>query len=171
MELFPVLYTKRLILRKISSEDIPSLVKYGNNKKIAGNVLNIPYPYREPDAVFRIAYVSQGHKNKTRYVFSIIFRESEEFIGEVSLHLDSQKNVAQLAYWIGEPFWSRGIATEATRAVIEFGFAKLNLDIIFAECHMENKASEKVLLNNGMKKTTLQGNVVQYTKHKQMINL
>ena len=162
-----MLYTNRLVLRKITSEDIPSLVKYGNNKRIAERVLNIPHPYQEPDAVFRISYVSQGFKNKVRYVFSIIYRESEEFIGEVSLHLDSQKNIAQLAYWIGEPFWNRGLATEATRAAVEFGFAKLNLDIIFGECHMENNASEKVMINIGMKKTTSQGNVVQYTKHKQ----
>lgn len=167
MDLFPVLYTNRLVLRKITSEDIPSLLKYGNNKKIAANVLNIPYPYQEPDAVFRIAYVSQGYKNKARYVFSIVVRESEEFIGEVSLHLDSQKNIAQLAYWLGEPFWNRGIATEATRAVVEFGFAKLNLDMIFGECLIENKASEKVMLNNGMKRAIVQGNVVQYAKQKE----
>jgi len=162
MEVFPELTTNRLKLRKISVEDIPSLVKYGNNKKIADNILNIPYPYQEPDAVFRISYVNQGFKNKTRYVFAIIFTESQQFIGEISLHLDHSRNMAQLAYWIGEPFWNRGIATEATGAILKFGLQKLNLNMVYAECHVENRASAKVLFNNRMIRNAANGNVVQY---------
>jgi ribosomal-protein-alanine N-acetyltransferase len=162
MDVFPELNTNRLKLRKISIEDIPSLVKYANNKKISDNVLNIPHPYGEPDAVFRISYVVQGFKSKARYVFAITFQKSEEFIGEIGLHLDRQKNIAELGYWIGEPFWGKGLATEATKAVLRFGFEKLSLNMIFANCHVENKASENVLLNNGMKKTGINGHVVQY---------
>lgn len=162
MEVFPILYTNRLKLRKIVVEDIPSLIKYANNKKIADNILNIPYPYAEYNAVFRISYVVQGFKNKERYVFAIIFNESEELIGETSLHLDAQKSKAELGYWVAEPFWDKGIATEATEAIIQFGFTKLNLTMIFAECHVENKASQKVLLNNGMTKCADSGHVIQY---------
>lgn len=167
MDVFPELNTNRLKLRKMGIEDIPTLVKYANNKKIADNVLNIPYPYQEPDAVFRISYVVQGFKSKARYVFAIIFQESEELIGEIGLHLDNSRNIAQLGYWVGEPFWGKGIATEATGAVLKFGLEKLNLDMIFAECHVENKASEKVLLNNGMKKNGTGGSVTQYRLTKQ----
>lgn len=167
MKVFPELNTNRLKLRKISIEDVPSLVKYANNKKIAHNILNIPYPYQEPDAVFRISYVHQGFKNKTRYVFAIIFKESDELIGEISLHLDNFKNMAQLAYWVGEPFWSKGIATEATEAILQFALEKLNLNMVYAECHVENKASEKVLLNNRMIKNGVSGSVVQYRLTKQ----
>jgi RimJ/RimL family protein N-acetyltransferase len=167
MDTFPELYTKRLKLRKISIEDIPSLVRYANNKKIADNILNIPYPYQEPDAVFRIGYVVQGFKIKARYVFAIILQSSEEFIGEISLHLENPKTTAQLGYWVGEPFWGKGIASEATAAVLKFGFEELDLALIFAECHVENKASEKVVLNNGMQRRGDSGSVVQYflTKH------
>ena len=167
MELFPELNTKRLKLRKIQIEDIPSLVKYANSKKISDHILNIPYPYQEPDAVFRISYVVQGFKNKARYVFAITLKEGSEFIGEISLHLDKDKPIAQLGYWLGEPFWNQGIGTEATEAIVKFGFEKLNLHLIFATCHVENKASEKVLLNNGMRKDNMNGNVIQYSLTKQ----
>ena len=66
MDTFPVLHTPRLLMRKITVGDIPSLVKYANNKKISGNIINIPYPYEEPNAVFRISSVHQGFKNKQR---------------------------------------------------------------------------------------------------------
>jgi RimJ/RimL family protein N-acetyltransferase len=162
MQLFPEIYTNRLKLRKIKVEDVPSLVKYANNKKISDNILNIPHPYQEPDAVFRISYVFQGFKNKTRYVFAITLKESEEFIGEISLHLDNADNRAQLGYWVGEPFWGKGIGTEAAKAILKFGFEKLDLNKIYATCHVENQASGKVLLNNGFKKNNVNGSVIQY---------
>lgn len=160
MDIFPILYTPRLILRKIDIDDIPSLVKYGNNKKIADNVFSIPFPYQEPDAVFRIKYVNDGFKNKSRYVFSIILKETSEFIGEISLHMD--KDIAQLGYWIGEPFWNKGIATEATGTVLKFGFEKLNLSRIFATCYEENEGSLKVLIKNGMVQESKNGSVLQF---------
>jgi hypothetical protein len=68
MVVFSELSTKRLPQRKIRIEDVSSLVKYANNKKIAYNVLNIPYHYRETVAVFQIRYVYQGFKNKMHCV-------------------------------------------------------------------------------------------------------
>jgi [ribosomal protein S5]-alanine N-acetyltransferase len=169
MDAFPELYTQRLKLRKIQVEDIPSLVKYADNKKITDHILNMSYPYREPDAVFRISYVVQGFKNKTRYVFAITLKAQEEFIGEASLHLDGGPRSAQLGYWVGEPFWNKGIATEAVEAVLKFGFEKLNLDVIYATCHAENTASERVLLKNRMLKSGAAGSVLQYRLAKQEV--
>jgi RimJ/RimL family protein N-acetyltransferase len=88
-------------------------------------------------------------------------KETEGLIGEISLHLDSE-TIAQLGYWIGEPLWNKGIATEATEAILKFGLQNLKLNMIYAECQIENKASEKVLLNNGMIKTGVNGTVAQY---------
>ncbi|MBC9932550.1 GNAT family N-acetyltransferase [Chitinophaga qingshengii] len=162
MNTFPTLYTPRLILRKIDAADIPALLKYANNKKISDYVLNIPHPYQEPDAVFRISYVWQGFKQQNRFVFAIILKDNEELIGEVGLHLDNNKQVAQLAYWVGEPFWGKGMATEAVKAVLRFGFQQLNLQQIFADCKQENTASVKVLTNNGMINDSMTGSILQY---------
>ena len=162
MSEFPQLFTQKLILRKIQIEDVPALVKYANNKKISENVLNLPYPYQEPDAVFRISYVVQGFKKKARYVFAIILKERQELIGEISLHMDNIYHVAQLGYWVGEPFWNQGIASEAVAAMLQFGFETLNLDFIYATCNEQNKASAKVLEKNGMEIHHVNGGVIQY---------
>ena len=156
-----VLYTRRLELRKITVDDIPSLVKYANNKKISDLILNIPHPFQEPDGVFRISYVHQGFKNKSRFIFGIIFRESSELVGEIGLHVESHGR-AQLGFWVGEPFWNSGIATEAAEAILEFGFENLGLETIYAECHIENEASQKVLLKNRMRKKGSSGSVLQF---------
>lgn len=162
MEAFPELYSQRLRLRRIQSEDIPSLVKYANNRKISDQVINIPFPYQEMDAIMRLSYVVQGFKSKTRFVFVITLKERAELIGEISLHLENDKTISQLGYWVGEPFWNQGIGSEAVATIMKFGFEKLNLRLIYATCHAENTASEKVLLKNGMTEHSIQGNVIQY---------
>jgi len=150
MKKFPELNTPRLKLRKIHSGDISSLLKYCNNKKISDQIINMPYPFGEEDAIFRMNFVLQGFKNKERYVFAITFREIQKLIGQIGLHLDKDNDSAQLGYWIGEPFWGKGIATEATAAILNFGFKKLNLNKIYATHFPDNKASGKVMLNNKM---------------------
>jgi [ribosomal protein S5]-alanine N-acetyltransferase len=142
MLVFPLLHTKRLTLRKIAIDDIPALLKYGNNENISKYVLNIPFPYREPDAVFRISYVVRGFNEKSRFVFSIVLKETDELIGEISLHLHPDKNDSEMGYWLGEPLWNKGLMSEAIEAVVKFGFEKLDLELIYGECHAENIASK-----------------------------
>ncbi len=163
MLVFPLLLTPRLKLQKIEIDDIPALLKYGNNEKIAKYVLNIPYPYREPDAVFRISYVVRGFNDKSRFVFAIILKESNELIGEISLHIHNGKKTSELGYWLGEPYWNKGLVSEAIEAVVKFGFEKLDLDLIYGECHVENIASQKVLKNTRFSPSPIKGNVVLYS--------
>jgi RimJ/RimL family protein N-acetyltransferase len=160
VERFPILFSPRLKFRKLEIEDLPSLVKYANNRKISDWIINIPYPYQEPNAAFRMSYVVQGFKTKSRYVFAIILRETDEMIGEISLHLNGQN--AELGYWIGEPFWNKGLISEAVKEVIDFGFKDLDLQLIHATCHVENPASGRVLMKNGFQQHGLKGNIIQY---------
>ncbi|MEL6865238.1 MAG: GNAT family N-acetyltransferase [Bacteroidota bacterium] len=162
MQTFPTLYTPRLLLRKIGPDDIPALLKYANNPKIAERIANIPYPYPEPTAVFRISYVVQGFKKGIRYVFAIIEQEREELIGEISLNLSKDRKQAALGYWIGEPFWGQGIGTEALARVLKFGFTQLELQAVFANTHQDNRASQRVLEKNGMEDRGLKGKNKEY---------
>src|SRR5947207_888489 len=150
MKSFPELITEKLKLRRIQLDDVPSLLKYANNKKISDQVLIVPFPYQEEDAIFRMNFVLQGFNNEERYVFAITLKDKNELIGEIGLHLDKANNSAQFGYWVAEPFWGNGIATEATAAILKFGFEKLSLNKIYATHYPENKASGKVMLNNKM---------------------
>lgn len=166
MLIFPLINTPRLKLRKLKVEDFPSLIKYANNKKIADEITNVPYPYQEMDAVHRISYVTQGFNKKSHFCFAIEWKESSELIGEISLHIAQKNKKAELGYWVGKPFWGKGIATEAAKAIIGFGFEKLGLELIFATCHIENLPSQKVVTHNGMKKINTTGNVILFEINK-----
>lgn len=150
MKNFPVLTTKRLRLRKLDPKDISSLIKYANNEIVAENILNIKLPYEMEDALFWMNFSLQGFKNNERYVFAITLKEEDEFIGAIGLHLEGEHEKAQLAYWIGNPFWGKGLMSEAVESVIKFGFTELHLHKIYATRFSGNDSSAKILIKNGM---------------------
>lgn len=147
---FPELHTERLKLRRLQLTDLPLLVQYANNKKISDQIINIPFPYTEDDAVQRLNFVIQGFAAGERYVFVITKDHENQLIGEIGLHLDKHNNIAQFGYWIAEPFWGQGIASEALTAVLQFGLETLQLQKIYATHYTDNPASGKVMLHNHM---------------------
>lgn len=150
MEIFPELQTERLILRKIRSSDIPALIRFCNNEKISDQIINIPYPYTEEDALRRLNFINDGFSNKDRYVFSITLKGVDKLIGEIGLHLDKNNNSAQFGYWVAETFWGKGIASEALSGILKFGFENLGLNKIYGTHYTHNIASAKVMLKNSM---------------------
>ena len=153
---------ERLQLRKINMLHIPSLLKHANSPRIAANVWNITYPYSESDATMRVAYIQQGFQGKKWFIFSIILMETGELIGEVSLQFQINPAIAQVGYWVGQHYWGRVIATEATKMILKYGFQQLGLAMIFAETHMDNEASSKVLSKSGMKFRQLSYNIERW---------
>lgn len=158
MQGFPKCYTSRLLLRKLEPEDFPLLICHTNNKNISDHILNIPHPYGEPEAAMRMRYIVQGFKEKSRYIFAIIPESDNALIGEISLHIEAAMQ-AQLAYWIGEPFWNQGFATEAITGILKFGFEKLELESIYATCKETNVGSARVLQKNNFIKSASRGSI------------
>lgn len=146
------LETERLILNSLSYKDIPKIIEYAGNPKISDNLINLPFPYFEKDAVFWINGANQGRKTGEEYKFAIRSKENKnlDFIGGIGLMLDKKHNKAELGYWIGEPFWGKGLMSEAAKKVIEFGFETLELNKIFANHFLDNPASGKIMIKNGM---------------------
>lgn len=170
MNSFPELTTPRLRLRKIQLSDIPSLIKNVNHPAIFDNILNFPSPYREEDAIARINFVLQGFKDQARYVFAIASLDNDEFMGEIGLHLDKDNNRAEMGFWIGEPFWNKGLMTEAAKEALKYGFEVLKLNKILATHFVENEASGKVLVNIGMIKEAELKDHYKHRDHYRSVN-
>ena len=84
-------------------------------------------------------------------VFAITLRENSGLVGSTGLHVQSEHACAELGYWIGVPYWGRGIATEAGGAVVWYGLEVLKLHRIYASHFSNNEAWGKVLRKFGMK--------------------
>lgn len=150
MKVYPVLTTTRLTLTNLKVADIPKIVEYAGNKKVAQNTLNMPHPYFEKDAIFWLNMAHEGFRTQSKYIFGIRLNTTNELIGGMGLHLNQSFNRAELGYWIGEPFWNKGYASEAAAAILKFGFEVLKINKIFATHLIENPASGKVMIKNGM---------------------
>jgi RimJ/RimL family protein N-acetyltransferase len=150
MNAIPSLSTPRLSLGALNPKDIPQIVIYAGDKSIADTTLNIPHPYKEKDAQYWINSAQKGFEKGTQYTFCIRLKSTQEFIGSIGLIVNRNNNNASLGYWIAKPFWNSGFATEATRVILEFGFNTLKLHKIYATHLIENPASGKVMIKNGM---------------------
>ncbi|NNK88321.1 MAG: GNAT family N-acetyltransferase, partial [Flavobacteriaceae bacterium] len=64
------------------------------------------------------------------------------------LQADIHRENAEIGYWLAEPFWGQGIITDAIKQAIDFAFANLEIDRIFARPFGTNLASQKVLEKN-----------------------
>lgn len=146
MLIFPRIESERLILRKITLDDLDALVNLANNRSISDQIVNIPYPYTHLQPSMRLGYVNKGFEEKTRFVFAIAQKETDAFIGEMAVHINN--DIAEVAYWLGESFWRQGLATEALCALIGFVRAKLNVKQLRADTKCDNVASQRVLLAN-----------------------
>lgn len=158
---FPRLATPRLLLRAFAPADLPRLIALAGSYEVAKNTLNIPHPYTEADARHWLRLTRQNYEQQAGYAFALELRATGEFIGGIGLTLELRFNRAEAGYWLGQPYWGQGLATEALAVVLRFGFAELKLNKIYATHLASNPASGQVMLKNGMLK---EGELVQHTK-------
>jgi len=153
------LQTERLILNSLSYQDIPKIIEYLQNPKISENVINIPFPYFEKDAIFWINLANQGRQNGEAYNFAIRLKNKNNeikdeqnliFIGAIGITITQKHNRAELGYWIAEPFWNTGFVSEAVGKILEFSFEILELNKINSTHFIHNPASGKVMIKNKM---------------------
>ncbi|WKN45815.1 GNAT family N-acetyltransferase [Tunicatimonas pelagia] len=152
MNHFPKIETNRLLLTELKAADIPTIVKHAFNPKISDFTGNIPYPYSEKDAIYWLNLANQGFRSGANVIFAIRLKPQEEFIGGISLTIERRFNRAEIGYWIAEPFWNQGLTTEATKAIVKFGFEILNLNKLTSSHLAKNIASGKVMQKAGMVK-------------------
>lgn len=143
--------TARLLLRSFAPEDAPAITRLAGAKQIAATTLRIPHPYSEEDAKTFLATAEEDYASGGSVSFAIALRPAGELCGAIGLQKAAAHNHAELGYWIGLPFWNKGYATEAARAVVVFGFQELLLSRIFAQVFAGNVSSQRVLEKLGMR--------------------
>ena len=145
--------TKRFIIRPFKKSDANQVYEVCNDFEISKTTLGIPFPYTLEDATNFIKYTNDAISNQKSYELAITLKEnSDELVGCISLMgIKRPADKAELAYWVAKKFWNNGIATEAGKAIIEYGFNTLNLNSIFARFLDNNPASGKVMEKIGMK--------------------
>lgn len=145
------LQTSRLLLRSIGREDIPALVRLAGTREIAATTLGIPHPYAEEDARNYVRKCEEDFLAGRSVTFAVCKLPDGEFCGAIGLVISEAHRRAELGYWIGVPYWSNGYATEASRAILAFGFETLRLNRIYAHHTTGNTGSQRVIQKIGMR--------------------
>ncbi|HEY9213696.1 MAG TPA: GNAT family N-acetyltransferase [Ancylobacter sp.] len=158
----PVLETSRLLLRVPRIEDMAWIAELADNRKVAEMTSNIPHPYGMADAAAFVANLPGGADAVTFAVF--LKNDGALRPGNASPlgppipvgmcgFVRREEAVPEIGYWLGEPYWDRGLATEAVRALIDHAFGDRKLEALVAAARVVNPASRRVLEKCGFQWT------------------
>jgi len=134
-------------LRPWNISDLDSLVKYANNWNVAKNLTDkFPFPYSENSGR---AFIEFATKNDPIHIFAIDI--NGQAVGGIGIHPqdDIHRKNAELGYWLAEPFWGKGVISNAVKQSVDFAFDTFHIDRVFARPFGTNLASQKVLEKNG----------------------
>ncbi len=145
-DVVPVLATARLVLRAPCRSDAKAIAALANDRRVAANLVRIPHPYAIEDAEQFIAAVN---KREGEACFAVALDGAP--IGICSV--DRREDGPELGYWLGVPFWGRGFATEAARALIDHAFGGLEHETLISGARVNNPASRRVLEKCGFQWT------------------
>jgi len=142
------LLSQRLVLRAPHEEDIDALAHLANNAAIATMVSRMPHPYTIKDAADFVRRTSNGEIGKC--VYAITKAENGEFLGCCGLepHVNDEETL-EMGYWLGQPYWNKGYATEAAHALIDMAFRTGDIAHIDARVRVTNIASRRVIQKCG----------------------
>jgi [ribosomal protein S5]-alanine N-acetyltransferase len=138
---------QRSEVRSWHAADLDALVRYANNRKIWINLRDrFPYPYGHADGR---RFIRAARKMDPETFFAIAVEgEAVGGIGYV-LQQDVERVSAEVGYWLGEPFWGRGIVTEALVAITRYAVEQHGLTRVFAVPFAYNTGSCRVLEKAG----------------------
>ena len=137
-------------MRPLEAGDAGAILELAAAPEIAANTF-VPHPYPPEAAGEFIQMGRERWRADEAYVFAIIEKSSGRFAGCMGIHPVSEHNRAEVGYWIGKPFWGRGLATAALRLIIQFGFETLKLNRIEAGHFAGNTASGRVMQKANMR--------------------
>lgn len=137
------------VIRQWKTEDKADLAKNLNNQNILKNLRDgLPFPYTEKDAEEYILSMLSADKSQT---FAFAITADDKVIGSIgvfrceNIHFRS----AEMGYYIGEPYWGKGYATNAVVQTCKYVFENSDIIRIFAEPFAQNASSCRVLEKAG----------------------
>jgi RimJ/RimL family protein N-acetyltransferase len=134
-----VLETERLTLRRPTLADVKAITHLANDRRIAEHTRRLPHPYGQDHAVAFVRAVADDAGEA-----AFLIENNHAPIGMVGINLGN-KDMPELGYWLGVPYWGQGFGTEAARAVIDFFFEDYAAEQLYAAARVANPASRNIL--------------------------
>ena len=147
----PELETERLLLRQMRVRDAQDMFAYASDPEVTQYLLWRPHPNLQYTAHY-LEYLAGRYRLGQHYEWAVISKETGHMIGTCGFaRIDCQHNCGEIGYVLHPAYHGQGLAVEASRRVIEFGFGELSLNRIEARYMKENTASLRVMEKLGMR--------------------
>ncbi|MBS3972887.1 MAG: GNAT family N-acetyltransferase [Erysipelotrichia bacterium] len=143
-----LIHSKRLTLREFNQNDAPLVAKLCHNPNLHHMTLSLPYPYTIEMAQEWISHHQAWRENKQRFEWAIVHTQTQQLIGAIGLSYHPIHHHGELGYWIGEPYWNQGYATEASIMLVKWAFNH-GYHRLFARHFRFNPASRQVMEKAG----------------------
>ncbi|HVF34441.1 MAG TPA: GNAT family protein [Candidatus Saccharimonadia bacterium] len=143
----PTLGGDGFVLRPFRSTDLDELVALADNERVSAMLRDrFPFPYTRADGVAFLADTA-GARDDWRLAIEV----DRRFAGSVGFRpgSDVHRHTAEVGYWLGEPYWGRGLVTAALRAATPVAMDALKLHRVAAGVYSGNPASARVLEKAG----------------------
>ncbi len=148
--LLPKIETERLLLRMYRAEELEAVYHLITDKDVTRFFPDY-YKVEKNDVLMSLPRRIERWRKYGFGQLGVFDKVTEKLIGYCGLqHLDNTEEV-EVYYGLHKKFWNKGLATEAAKAMLRFGFEKVELPRIVAATHPENNESQKVLIKLGMK--------------------
>jgi RimJ/RimL family protein N-acetyltransferase len=142
--------TPRLILRPFTADDAEAVQGYCARWEIAHMTTRIPHPYPEGAAAAWIAGHPAQRDKGAEHIFCLCLHQDARPIGAAGLHFIDTGNF-ELGYWLASEHWGQGLASEAAKAMVVYGFEKLDAEALNSGHFTDNPASGRVLEKAGFR--------------------
>jgi [ribosomal protein S5]-alanine N-acetyltransferase len=142
---FPVLETKRCLLREVTNDDADAIFHILSSADVSRYLGRHPLT-RMDEVMLRVDTYRKTFEEKTGIAWMIIDRTSGQLIGTCVLwKLDTTHHRAELGYILAPEYWGQGIVPEVSSALLSFGFNQIGLHSIEAQIDPANNGSRRVL--------------------------
>jgi RimJ/RimL family protein N-acetyltransferase len=136
----PVLATERLVMRAPRDSDLEQLVTLADNRHVAEMLARMPHPYGKAEGR---TFLAMAASRRAGIVYALTLKDTGTFVGCAGLNTTDRG--LELGYWIGEPYWKRGYATEAAHALVDLAFQRTSIHVLHASARVINPASRRVI--------------------------
>jgi RimJ/RimL family protein N-acetyltransferase len=149
---FPVIETRRIMLRKIKPSDAEAIFKMRTNGRMNQFILREDMD-QAADAGALVNKVSESYINKTAIGWAGVYKENNHLIGTCGFNaIDHENNRSEIVGEMMVDYWGKHLALEALDAMLDYGFTKLQLHSVEAKVLPENKSAIHLLKHLGFER-------------------
>jgi ribosomal-protein-alanine N-acetyltransferase len=146
----PTLETDRLILRGMKVSDAADMFDYARRPQVTEYLLWTSHGDIAHTREY-LTYIGQRYRTGDFFDWAVVYRENGRMIGTCGFtSFDYQADAAEIGYVLNPDFGGQGLATEAVRRVLDFGFGQMALHRIEARFMQGNDRSLRLMERVGM---------------------